>query len=94
MFQVNLQERVPLPNQHHPTPNLGHAIIVLHYNFMDKALTKNEDPLTFLVIKEREMLKLEFIIDQEPIKWKTDIHVFIFIENLNLEESLVFRMTH
>ena len=61
---------------------------------MDKALTKNEDPLTFLVIKEREMLKLEFIIDQEPIKWKTDIHVFIFIENLNLEESLVFRMTH
>lgn len=51
MFQINLQDRVPLQNHQKFTSNLWYVLIVLQYNFIDKALTRNRDPLTFLVIK-------------------------------------------
>lgn len=68
MFQINLQERVPLQNHQNFISNLWYVLTVFHYNLIDKTLTRNRDPLTFLVIKQKKMLKLEFITYLEPIK--------------------------
>ena len=68
MFQINLQERVPLQNHLNFISNLWYVLTVFHYNLIDKTLTRNRDPLTFLVIKQKKMLKLEFITYLEPIK--------------------------